>query len=198
MCYVFLHTGSKVLKKRDRPRGKGCQPLRRFKTRVLRPFTFLCSHDIPKPALTCFIPMHSYWPLHTWSYMYHVILIPECQCYTMFFPWKQVKTCPFFVSSPAFFFCGLPCRWASQELYTDSDNLGPTSSINASYPAQEKGSDLPILLSGTKCKGRSRFQQQCKTWLNNKRISLHFDICIFHYLSWFDVVNSHLIFLSMS
>ena len=37
---------------------------------------------------------------------------------------------------------------ASQELYTDSDNLGPNSSINGSYPAQEKGSDLPIFWVG--------------------------------------------------
>ncbi len=80
-------------------------------------------------------------------------------------------------------FCGLPCRWASQELYTDSDNLGPTSSINASYPAQEKGSDLPFL-KWNKWKGRSSLQQQCKTWLNKNSIFITLWQCIFDDLMW--------------
>jgi hypothetical protein len=30
---------------------------------------------------------------------------------------------------------------ASEELYTDSDNLSPNSTINSSYPPQETGSE---------------------------------------------------------
>jgi len=38
---------------------------------------------------------------------------------------------------------GMIITVASEELYTDSDNLSPNSTINSSYPPQETGSEWP-------------------------------------------------------
>ena len=107
---------------------------RRLKTRLVSIYsTCLWPHDIQCQisALTCDIRIHTPWQLPTC----HTVFISECQCQTPFFRGNRWTKCPsrFALS-----------RFASQELYTDSDNLGPASSINGSYPAQEKGSDLPF------------------------------------------------------